>query len=100
MIDFQRITGFDWDEGNRRKNFDSHGVADFEAEEIFLDPSLIIAPDPEHSQKELRWVAYGMTAEARGLTIVFTLRAERTLIRIVSARDMSRKERKIHGQKT
>ncbi len=38
MIDFERITGFDWDEGNRRKNFDSHGVADFEAEEIFLDP--------------------------------------------------------------
>jgi uncharacterized DUF497 family protein len=100
MIDFQRITGFDWDEGNRRKNFDSHGVADFEAEEIFLGPSLIIAPDLEHSQKEPRWVAYGMTAEARGLTIVFTLRAERTLIRIVSARDMSRKERKIHGQKT
>jgi uncharacterized DUF497 family protein len=100
MIDFERITGFDWDEGNRRKNFDSHGVADFEAEEIFFDPGVTIAPDSGHSQKEPRWVAYGATIEGRLLTIVFTLRTERTLIRIVSARDMSRKERKIHGQKT
>jgi uncharacterized protein len=100
MIDFERIIGFDWDEGNRRKNFDSHAVADFEAEEIFLDPRVTIAPDSEHSQQELRWVAYGTTIEGRALTIVFTLRAERTLIRIVSARDMSRKQRKTHGQKT
>ncbi len=107
MIDFERITGFDWDEGNRRKNFDSHGVADFEAEEIFLDPRVTIAPDSEHSQQERRWAAYGTTIEAaygttiegRALTIVFTLRAECTLIRIVPARDMSRKERKTYGQK-
>jgi uncharacterized protein len=99
MIDFERITGFDWDEGNRRKNFDSHGVADFEAEEIFLDPRVTIAPDSEHSQQERRWAAYGTTIEGRALTIVFTLRAECTLIRIVSARDMSRKERKTYGQK-
>jgi uncharacterized DUF497 family protein len=97
MIDFERITGFDWDEGNRRKNFDSHGVVDFEAEEIFLDPRVMIAPDAEHSQKEPRWAAYGTTTEGRALTIIFTLRAERTLIRIVSARDMSRKERKTYG---
>ena len=100
MIDFERITGFDWDEGNRRKNFDSHGVADFEAEEIFLDPRVTIAPDSEHSQQERRWAAYGTTIEGRALTIVFTHRAECTLIRIVSARDMSRKERKTYGQKT
>jgi len=99
MIDFEKITGFDWDEGNRRKNFDSHGVADFEAEEIFLDPRVTIAPDSEHSQQERRWPAYGTTIEGRALTIVFTLRAECTLIRIVSARDMSRKERKTYGQK-
>ena len=99
MIEFERDTGFDWDEGNRRKNFDSHGVADFEAEEIFLDPRVTIAPDAEHSQQERRWAAYGTTIEGRALTIVFTLRAERTLIRIVSARDMSRKERKTYGQK-
>ena len=99
MIDFERVTGFDWDEGNRRKNFDSHGVADFEAEEIFLDPRVTIEPDAEHSQQERRWAAYGTTIEGRALTIVFTLRAERTLIRIVSARDMSRKERKTYGQK-
>ena len=100
MIDFERIIGFDWNEGNRRKNFDSHAVADFEAEEIFLDPRVTIAPDLEHSQQEPRWVAYGTTIEGRALTIVFTLRAERTLIRIVSARDMSRKKRKTYGQKT
>ena len=100
MIDFERITGFDWDEGNRRKNFDSHGVADFEAEEIFLDPRVTIAADSGHSQQEPRWAAFGTTIGGRALTIVFTLRAERTLIRIVSARDMSRKERKTYGQKT
>jgi uncharacterized DUF497 family protein len=99
MIDFERITGFDWDEGNRRKNFDFHGVADFEAEEIFFDPRVTIAPDSKHGQQEPRWAAYGTTIQGRALTIVFTLRAERTLIRIISARDMSRKGRKTHGQK-
>ena len=100
MIDFERITGFDWDEGNRTKNLDLHNVADFEAEEILLNSQTVIEPDHEHSQQERRWVAYGETIAGRVLTIVFTLRADRTLIRIISARDMSRKERKEHGQAT
>ena len=90
-------TGFDWDEGNSRKN-EKHRVSKAEVEQVFLNAPLIIAEDRKHSQQEPRFHALGRSDLDRRLHVTFTERASRTLIRPVSARAMSRKEKAIYEQ--
>ena len=99
MIDFARITGFDWDRGNALKN-DKHGVTMLEAEQIFFVAPLVVTPDERHSRTEPRFRALGQTLPGRKLTVIFTLRADNTRIRVISARDMHRKERTAYEQET
>ena len=97
MIGLDSIGGFDWDDGNARKN-EKHGIGQTEAEEVFFNWPLLLLADVRHSERELRFHALGKTNEGRELHITFTLRAEGTLIRVISARDMHRKERIIYEQ--
>ncbi len=83
-------TGFQWDEGNADKNWNRHRVNRNECEEVFFNEPLIAAPDAEHSSSELRYYLLGRTNAGRRLFIVFTIRSG--LIRVISARDMSRRE--------
>ncbi len=92
MIDLARVVGFDWDEGNARKN-ERHGVSQLEAEDIFFDPRLLVAPDPRHSAVEPRFHALGETSSRRQVHVTFTLRSEGTKVRVISARTMHRKEK-------
>jgi uncharacterized DUF497 family protein len=87
--------GFDWDEGNSRKN-EKHGVTKAEVEQAFLNKPLIVASDVKHSQQEPRFHALGRTDANRCLNITFTERGSGTLIRPISARAASRKERRIY----
>ncbi len=87
-------TGFDWDEGNLEKNWVSHEVTAAECEQIFFNLPLVVTDDTKHSQKENRFYALGQTDADRLLFLVFTIR--RKLIRVISARDMNRKERKAY----
>jgi hypothetical protein len=82
--------GFQWDEGNRDKNWYLHQVSNSECEELFFNLPLIIARDTKHSQTEQRYYALGQTAANRWLFIAFTVRDD--LIRVISARDMNQKE--------
>ncbi len=93
MIDFDKITGFDWDEGNWRKSVDKHGVDSKEAEQAFEDENMLVFKDVQHSGDEKRYNAMGRTKKGRYLFVSFTLRENDILIRIISARDMSAKER-------
>ena len=97
MIEFSQITGFDWDEGNARKN-EKHGVSMAEAEQVFFNAPLLVLEDGAHSQQEAPLHALGKTDDGRALHITFTLRQSGLLIRIISARDMHRKERAIYEQ--
>ena len=97
MIDLNGVTGFDWDEGNARKN-DKHAVSMAEAEQVFFNAPLLLIEDESHSQSETRLHALGQTDFGRGLHITFTLRQAGTLIRVISARDLHRKERAIYDQ--
>ena len=97
MINLNTITGFNWDEGNRRKN-EKHGVSMAEAEQVFFNAPLLILEDAAHSQTEPRVHALGKTDAGRALHITFTLRELGLLIRVISARDMHRKERAIYEQ--
>jgi len=98
MIDWTKITGFEWDEGNARKSSEKHEVSQSEAEQVFFNQPLLVLEDAKHSQDEVRFHALGKTDNARLLHETFTLRATGTLIRVISARDMHRKERKIYEQ--
>jgi len=90
-------TGFDWDDGNARKN-EKHGVTGPEVEQAFLNTPLIVAQDVKHSLQERRFHALGRTDADRWLHITFTERGNGTLIRPISARDMSRKERALYAE--
>ena len=85
------IKGFEWDEGNSAKSEAKHGVTDRESEEIFFNTPLVVARSSKGG-KEIRYVALWKTYGSRLLTVVFTVRANR--IRVISARPMSRNERK------
>ena len=100
MIGLDRVEGFDWDEGNARKSAEKHDVSQPEAEAVFFSDPLVVVPDPRHSQAEPRYHALGKTAHGRMLYVVFTLRRQGTLIRIISARDMNRKERTVYAKET
>jgi len=83
---------FEWDKGNINKNLKKHNVTDKEAEEVFGNKPLRIFEDIKHSGEEQRFVAYGKTDSKRSLVMVFTLRKEK--IRVISARNQSKKERR------
>jgi uncharacterized DUF497 family protein len=85
------IVGFQWDEGNIDKNLIAHNVENWECEQLFFNESVLVLDDPKHSFIEKRWAAFGRTDAGRLLTVVFTRRGE--LLRVISARDMNRKER-------
>jgi len=93
MLDLSQIEGFDWDNGNSLKSADKHSISRVEAEQVFADSRLLFADDVKHSQDEDRYHALGRMLENRLLHIAFTLRANGTKIRVISARDMNRKER-------
>lgn len=95
MDDIERLlqsTGFEWDQANIEKNWLKHKVSPIECEQIFFNKPLLVVEDLKHSQRERRYYALGHTDNGRLLFVAFTIREN--LIRVISTRDMSRKERK------
>jgi uncharacterized DUF497 family protein len=99
MHELENVAGFQWDTGNAGKNR-KHGVTDAQAEQVFFCADLLVVPDARHSHAEPRFHALGETVSGAKLHVTFTLRAEGTLIRVISARAMNRKERAIYETQT
>jgi uncharacterized protein len=97
VIDLAAIVGFNWDAGNARKN-ERHGVTQSESEQVFFNAPLLMLADEAHSRAEVRIHVLGRTDAGHLLHITCTLRESATLIRVISARDMHRKERAIYEQ--
>jgi uncharacterized DUF497 family protein len=95
---FALITGFEWDAGNADKNWRKHGITQTDAEQVFFHQPLLVLEDPRHSRVEPRWHALGKTSQGLLLAIVFTVRKD--LLRVISARPMSRKERTRYAQES
>ena len=93
----ENCEGFDWDEANSNKNWLKHKVSKIECEQVFFNSPLIIADDEKHSESERRWFLLGRTDVDRKLYVVFTLR--KNLIRVISARNMSKNERELYDKK-
>src|SRR5260364_311243 len=98
LMDFSAVAGFDWTAGNARKSAVKDDVSEIEAEQVFFNQPLLVVEDAAHSQTDSRWHALGVTDAGRCLHITFTLRAHNTLLRVISARAMSHKERKLYEQ--
>lgn len=90
----EECEGLQWDAGNSAKIWTRHQVTPAECEEIFFNLPLIVAEDEVHSADEVRMYSLGRSDAGRFLFIVFTISGR--LIRVISARDMSRKERKVY----
>ncbi len=97
MKSFSESKSFDWDEGNINKNWDKHRVHHLECEEIFFNEPIVTKVEKRGVSQEERVSALGLTNEGRFLFVVFTIRTGK--IRVVSARDMNKKERKIYDEK-
>jgi len=95
-IESADFVGFQWDEGNLDKNLVKHKVENWECEQIFFNAPLLVLADPGHSSAERRWAAFGQTDARRLLCIIFTKRSD--LIRVISARDMNKKEREFYEE--
>lgn len=89
-----KCTGFEWDAHNADKNWEKHRVMPSECEQIFFNRPLVVADDVKHSEKENRFYALGHTDGGRMLFVVFAVRRDK--IRVISARDMNRKERRVY----
>lgn len=87
---------FDWDRANHDKNWLKHKVRSSECEQIFINNPLIVKEDDSHSKSEQRFQALGKTNSGRKLFVAFTIRKH--FVRIISARDMSRRERRIYEE--
>jgi len=98
MADFSSVLAFEWDEGNARKSGEKHAVTQAEAEQIYFNDPLIVAQDEKHSWTEQRFHALGQTDSGRLLHVTFMFKAAGSLIRVISARPMSRKERARYGE--
>ncbi len=98
METLSTFIGFEWDKGNKDKNWVKHRVSDAECEEVFFNIPLVVFPDKVHSRVEDRYYLLGRTDGDRLLFIVFTMRGDK--IRIISARDVTRKERKCYYEET
>jgi len=87
--------GFEWDAGNRDKNWGEHKVSDSECEEVFFNSPVMVRADASHSREERRWFALGRTDAGRKLFVAFTMRHR--LLRVISAREMTRRERRFYS---
>ena len=96
VISVEDIESFEWDAGNVIKSRTKHGVTPAEAEQVFFNEPLVLLPDEKHSERETRFFALGHTNDGRRLFVAFTVRGRK--IRVISCREMSRKERAIYDE--
>ena len=93
-LDLERLVGFDWDDGNIYKNEDKHALNYKLIEEIFFNEPLLVVEDFGHSNGECRCIAFGRDDKNSKIMVVFTTRDN--LIRVISAREMTKKEKKFY----
>ena len=87
----RECTGFDWDDGNVTKNWETHDVSEAECEQVFFNRPLVARRDTGHSETEARFYVLGRTDSSRLLFVAFTIRHDK--VRVISARDMTRAEK-------
>jgi len=93
------MLSFGWDEGKNRANQKKHGVSFEEAQSVFFDENAIEFDDPADSRKEARFLIIGRSFHLRVLIVCHCFRASESVIRIISARKATKKERHYYSHK-
>ena len=88
---------FIWDEDKNKKNISSHKISFDEAKTVFYDPNAKVIHDPDHSKDEDRFVILGLGKFLNLLVVCHCYRENDKIIRIISARKATAKERKQYG---
>ena len=91
---------FEWDERKNAANKKKHGVSFEEAQTVFFDEKAIEYDDPEHSESEDRFILVGRSYQLRILVVCHCFRTSASVIRIISARKATRRERRDHSRKS
>src|SRR5258708_5638972 len=89
---------FEWDGNKAAQNLQKHSVTFQEAATIFGDPFSLTFSDPDHSNAEDRFITIGSSHRNRLLVVAHTDRHDR--IRIISAREATRREREIYEEES
>jgi uncharacterized DUF497 family protein len=92
------VSVFEWDEAKAASNLAKHGVSFDQAQTAFLDPLAGVKRDPDHSEDEEREVLVGASSAGTLLLVSFTQDGD--IIRIISARELTRSERKYHEEES
>ncbi|MCI5190753.1 MAG: BrnT family toxin [Candidatus Electrothrix sp. AS4_5] len=85
---------FEWDKTKAYTNHRKHGISFLEASEVFNDEHSSCVYDPDHSDKEDRFLLFGVSSQGTALVVSYTERSD--TIRLISARRMTRQERKAY----
>ena len=88
---------FEWDPEKARGNEQKHGVPFLEATEVFDDDHSSSVADPDHSVEEQRYLIFGVSKQGKYLVVSYTENGDR--IRLISARDMTARERRAYEQR-
>jgi uncharacterized DUF497 family protein len=89
---------FSWDDRKERENQRKHGISFDEATTVFADEKARLKHDPDHSKGEDRFILLGFSAKLRVLVVIHAYRQNENEIRIITARNATRNERKQYGQ--
>ena len=90
---------FEWDKTKSKANERKHGVGFDEATTVFYDDDALLFDDPDHSDNEDRFLLFGLSSKARALVVVHCERQDGGVIRIISAREATARERAVYGGK-
>lgn len=90
--------GFTWDPKKAKSNESKHGISFEEAQSAFSDENGLLLDDPEHSEREPRSLLMGVSSSMRILVVSHTLPDDDT-IRIISAREATRSEKRQYGER-
>jgi len=89
--------GFIWDEDKNKKNIISHKISFEEAKTVFYDPNAKVIFDPDHSKDEDRFIILGISKFLNLLVVCHCYKENDKIIRIISARKATTKEKKQYG---
>ena len=87
---------FEWDPRKAAANERKHGVSFDDARPVFFDEHALLIADPDHSEREDRFVLLGLGLPARLLVVCHCYRQRDEIIRIISARPANRRERDLY----
>ena len=90
---------FVWDENKNRANQRKHKISFDEAKTVFYDENARLIPDPDHSENEERFIIMGVSSNLRMLVVVHCYKENNEVIRIISARKVTRNEQKYHNRR-